>query len=1250
VQEVEYRLLGPLEVRNDDGLLALGGTKQRALLALLLLNANGVVARARLVDELWGDDPPETAVASVQVYVSRLRKLLPAGALLTRAPGYLLAVEPDAVDLKRFERLTAAARDAEPASASRLLGEALALWRGPPLADLGEETFAWAERRRLEERRLAALEQRIDADLALGRHAEVISELQALVVDEPLRESLRGLEMLALYRAGRQAEALAVYQDARAALVDELGLEPSESLRELEQAILRHDPLLEPPVATDVAGTSLPASPRPMRDVGLLGARKVVTAVYCAGLVLTGSGERPDPEVGRLIVSRFYEAATVVVHRHGGLVEHLVNDAFASVFGLPAVHEDDALRGLRTAVELRSAVGALNRMLERDFHATLEVRIGVSTAEVVTGADERPATGAVLGVAGRLQQAAGPGEILVDAETLALTHGAVDVEQVRPGMFSLTSFEPWPARAPRRLDVPMVGRARERERLRAAFAGVVEQSCCSLVTLIGPAGVGKSRLAREFVQDIEALVVEGRCLPYGEGITYSAAVEVVSQLSDDYHDLLGDAPGAASTIASLLGEAAAQTAPEEIAWAVRKLLEARARERPLVVLLDDVQWGEPPFLDLVEYVASLSTGVPILFVCLARPELLERRPGWRGVGDLIEVEPLARDEVDELIEHLLHGDELDPDIGKRIRTAAQGNPLFVEEMLAMAREAGGDEIVVPVTIKALLAARLDQLEPAERELLASGSIEGELFHRGAVEALTMSPRPVERELVALVRKGLLRPERSSMLRDDCYRFHHLLIRDAAYEGIPKATRAELHKRYADWLGQHAGQAVELDELLGYHVEQAYRYRTDLGLSNAHSQNLARRGAIHLAAAGERAGARGDSHGQVNLLERALALGVPDFLERIRLQIDLAMALGDTGRVQEADALFARTHEEAARGGEDALACRAAVQRMWSRTGDPTLDYAEAKVLAATAIETLSEAGDDHGLAVAVRLHAFSITRGGSTPEAGAELERALVHARASGDVLDVRAAIRTLTCGFLPGGSTPAIAAIARCEELLASAHDDRVLEAQVRQPLALFYAMAGRADDAVGCLGEASSVLDELPDTRHKYLYHEVVVYAHELLGDPAGAESELERMWRYFRDFRGEPGDTRAANAAVELARLYCDQGRFDEAADMLAYGVTGQAEARLLRRSAVRARIAVNEGHIDAAIALAEHAVEGAEKWPYKLDLRARMWASLAAVLDAGRRSSAAESARATAFGLYEQKGNVAGARLLRTAAAA
>ena len=543
--------------------------------------------------------------------------------------------------------------------------------------------------------------------------------------------------------------------------------------------------------------------------------RKTVTVLFCDVIGSTARAERLDPEATRATMARYFETARAAIERHGGTVEKFIGDAVMAVFGVPQVHEDDALRAVRAALELRDSV-------------EIEVRIGVNTGQVVTGTGDTLVTGDPVNVAARLEQAAGIGEVLLGTDTYRLIRDAIDVELLPPleakgksepltayRLVAITGEEAYI----RRFDAPLVGRERESRLLAGAWERVLSERACALFTILGPAGVGKSRVAQEFLAEIDATVVSARCLSYGEGITYWPAVEIVKQL-------LGTEPAEDPAVAALLGHG--QAATDEIAFGVRRLLEARAAERPLVVLLDDLHWGEPAFLDLVEQVADLSRDAPILLVCLARPELLDRRPGWSG-GKLnatsVLLEPLAADETDELIDGLLDGHPLDIGLRRRIAVAAEGNPLFVEEMLAMVHERGADEVSVPPTIQALLAARLDQLPRPERATLERGAVEGQVFHRGAVQALAPEEPTSRRTLLGLVRKELVRPSPAMLAGDDAFRFRHLLIRDAAYEALPKATRAELHERFADWMSEHGDALVELDEILGYHLEQAARYRT-----------------------------------------------------------------------------------------------------------------------------------------------------------------------------------------------------------------------------------------------------------------------------------------------------------------------------------------------------------------------------------------------------------------------------------------
>ena len=510
--------------------------------------------------------------------------------------------------------------------------------------------------------------------------------------------------------------------------------------------------------------------------------RKTVTVLFCDLTGSTALGETLDPERLRALLARYFDRMKAIVERHGGSVEKFIGDAVMAVFGVPALHEDDALRAVRAAAEMRDALPELG----------LQGRIGVTTGEVVTGTEERLATGDAVNVAARLESAAQPGEVLIGQPTLALVRDAADVEPIEPlelkgksdpvPAYRLLGVHEVPERAGRGL---FVGRDRELAMLREAGERVRADERCELITVVGDAGVGKSRLTAEALASIDATVLRGRCPPYGEGITYWPVVEVLKQLH-----VLPPEPAAAEAVRSLLGQTEAATSADEIAWAFRKTLEHAAAERPLVVVFDDIQWGEEVFLDLIEHVALLSSGASVMLFCIARPELTERRPAWPVS---LRLEPLADGDVDELIPERIIGELRD-----KIARASGGNPLFIEEMLAVARETDG-QVVVPPTLQALLAARVDQLEAKERSVLERGAIEGEIFHRGAVQALAPEEAQVTSRLAALVRKELITPVAPLFSGDDGFRFRHILIRDAAYDALPKATRADLHERFASWL-------------------------------------------------------------------------------------------------------------------------------------------------------------------------------------------------------------------------------------------------------------------------------------------------------------------------------------------------------------------------------------------------------------------------------------------------------------------
>ena len=608
---MEFHILGPLEVIEDGQAIDLGGQKQRALLAVLLLHANQVVSLDSLIDALWPERPPETASKALQVYVSQLRKSLGRPRVETKAPGYRLTVGETELDLDQCRRFVEEGRPKE----------ALALWRGPGLSDFAYEPFAQPGIARLEELRLTCLEDRLELDLAAGRHAALAGELEALVRDHPLREGFRAQLMLALYRSGRQAEALEVYQAGRRLLADELGLEPGEALKSLQKAILAHDPGLDLPSSPVDEQAPDPVSSAPA-DVGdRREARKTVTVLFAA-LEPTGGAESIDPEAQRRLASRALVEIAAAVEHHGGTIEALAGDALTAVFGVPAVHDDDARRAVRAAADLRERLRAAQDELEGGWADRLDVRLGLSTGEVVTGGSvgELRSTGRPIAAAARLGQAATAGELLLDEATYRLVKEAVDVEPCEHGL-RLLAVRPDFLVTRGRLDAPMVGRERERRRLHDAFQQAVGDRSCQLFTILGAAGVGKSRLVWEFLAELgtEAAVVRGRCLPYGKGITYFPLMEAVKEVArledaDSPEDGLAkvaaliddeDADLVARRIGELVGLTEVGVGAQESFAAVCALFESVARRKPLVIVFDDIHWGESTFLDLVEYLGRL---------------------------------------------------------------------------------------------------------------------------------------------------------------------------------------------------------------------------------------------------------------------------------------------------------------------------------------------------------------------------------------------------------------------------------------------------------------------------------------------------------------------------------------------------------------------------------------------------------------------------------------------------------------------
>jgi class 3 adenylate cyclase/tetratricopeptide (TPR) repeat protein len=943
--------------------------------------------------------------------------------------------------------------------------------------------------------------------------------------------------------------------------------------------------------------------------------RKTVTVLFCDLSGSTALGESIDPERLRTLLAAYFGRMKGIVEYHGGSVEKFIGDAVMAVFGVPAAHEDDALRAVRAALEMRDALPELG----------LEGRIGVMTGEVVTGTEERLATGDAVNVAARLEQAAGPGDVLIGEPTLTLVHAAVDVEATEPLVLKGKAKPVQAFRLLRVLDAPerghasrFVGREPELALLREAWGRARAERCCELVTVSGEAGVGKTRLAAELLGSIDATICRGTCPPYGEGITYWPVVEVLKELGMQPPD-----PVAAAAISSLLRESDAPTSAEEIAWAFRKTLEHVASTRPLAVLFDDVQWGEDAFRDLIEHVALLSSGAPILLLCLARPELGERHPAWPVT---LRLTPLDPDDVDALIP-----EPIGSGLRSRIATMAGGNPLFVQEMVAMA-EGADDDIVVPPTLRALLAARLDQLDADERRVLERGAVEGEAFHRGAVQALSPDDVQVTPRLASLVRKQLITPDRPLLAGEDGLRFRHLLIRDVAYEALPKAIRADLHARYAAWLEEHGDGLVELDEILGYHLEQAHGYSVELGLPDTELASAARR---RLTAAGRRASLRQDFAAAINLLERAASLGPPGEID-VALTAELAEGLfwqgSATEAIRRADLLV-----ETAKASGDRVAelCGRVMLARYRCFVEPEGAIDRLAAAVDEALPTFEAADDQLGLYLAWFALGHVWNMRGRMDASLEAYDRAATHARAAGlpdDFAGWRASKRH-------GGTTHASELLSWLDEHEPRRGRNHWLQAWRAAALA----MLGRTDEARDLVGTLRSEVADRGGTTSLATMLSIAASEVELVaGDYAQAAELAAEACRLFES--DEKGFLYAGAAETHAQALY-GLDRLVEAETWARRAEESAGTDELFTLGPlVRAKVLARSGHYAAAIRLARDAV-GALAETDLLNDQGNAFCDLAEVLLLAGEAGEAVAALEQALERYDRKGNVVSASRTR-----
>ena len=1026
-------------------------------------------------------------------------------------------------------------------------------------------------------------------------------------------------------------------------------------------------------------GASLSAS-LPTQD-----SRKTVSILFADPKPVSASSVPPSPEALREIMSGYFIQMRRILESHGGTVEKFIGDAVMAVFGLPVRHEDDALRATRAALEMQAALPGLNEAFDAAWGITLLNHIGVNTGEVVAGdatTGQRLVTGDAVNVAARLEQAAGAREVLIGDLTYRLVRNAVDVEAIEP-LTLKGKAEPVPAYrllrvrsgegAARRQDAPMVGREVEYAILTSMFIEAKAEHAARTITVVGDAGVGKTRLTHEFLDGVaaEALVLKGRCLPYGDGITFWPLIEVVREAAEIADGVPTETAMArllklvdfdievADRVASVVGLSTSSYQVGELFWGIRRFFELAAATRPIVVLIDDIHWAEQTLLDLIDHLTEATKDAAVLILCTARHELLEMHESWgEGAGAVrIVLDPLSDAHAAQVVESLLGQAGVSEDVRRRIVGASEGNPLFVEQLLSMLIESGRlrqdaagwtattdlSTLSIPPTIHALLAARLDALPPAERAIIEPASVIGLAFSVEAVEALipNVIREDVGTHLTGLTHKQLVRAPEDAASEDSAYRFHHILVRDAAYQGLLKRSRALLHERFVAWadvVNAERGRATEFEEILGYHLEQAYRYRTELGPLDEDGIGVGIRAAERLASAGTRAMARGDMPAAASLLGRASGVLPGRHPDRPWLLIRTGEARLELGEFGPAASLADEAIETAVAIGDASLEATARIERLRLRyMTEAAGSDSQVATKVHDLIPTLEEAGNEAGLARAWRL--LTYVQAGAAQWGAAEKAATamLEHARASGDRLMEIRALPALAEMAL-SGPLRVDEAIERCEELVVQAEGDRKAEAIILRSIAHLRAMQGDFNTAREIYGRVRRTLEELGGNFNAALVSLDSGPIEMLAGDPDTAVLELRRDYETL-DHMGERNYI--STTAAYLAEALYRSGNADEAGDYAAFSETVAAEDDLLTQflwRGVRAKLLAREGRFDEGAAMAREAVRLAHTSDDPV-AQGNALVALAEVSVLGDRRAEATSALGTAIARFEAKGSVA-----------
>ncbi len=1026
--------------------------------------------------------------------------------------------------------------------------------------------------------------------------------------------------------------------------------------------------------------------------------RKTVTLVFADPRPTTTTGERPSPEALRAVMSSYFETVHPILERHGGTVEKFIGDAMMAVFGLPVLHEDDALRATRAALEMQQALPDLNAALEAAWGVTLETHIGVNTGEVIAGdasLGQRLVTGDAVNTAARLEQAAGAREVLLGGLTFRLARDQIEADEVEP-LTLKGKAEPVPAyrlrsvatvdqAVRRRNEGPMVGREKELAALTELYARAVDQGSCELAAVVGDAGVGKSRLIAEFTSGTApaAHVIRGKCLPYGDGITFWPLREAARDAAG-----IGVDEGAASALeklratietdevvdrlASVMGLSTTPYPVPEIQWGARKFLEHLGGRRPVVMIVEDIHWAETTFLELLQSLVTSVEHAPVLLLCTSRHELLDRDPDW-GLADgavRLVLRPLTDSDAGLVVAGLLGGTGLPEGIRQRIVDASAGNPLFVEQLLSMLIDNGSlrqtdgrweqvrdlAALDVPPTIQALLAARLDLLEAPERAVIEPASVIGQTFAQAAVSELVRSDQSpdVPERLLAIARRELIASSPGTAGDEAAYRFAHILVRDAAYNGLLKRARAEFHERFVDWaeeLNRRQGRAGhEFEEIHGYHLEQAYRYLSDLGTIDEHARRVGIRASEKLASAGRRAQARGDMPAAVSLLRRAAATRSRLDPGRLSLLPDLGEALMEAGEFDDADNIL---REAAAAGAEtknETLSAQANLVRLLVQSYSGESDDWSGRVAEEVerALPIFERADDVAGMMQAWRLRAGLNGTAGRYAEAALAQEEVIRYVARTGNRRAETRAAAGLSISLLYG-PTPVPEAIRRCDELVRRTSSDRRTVALMDAQLAQLHAMLGEFDTARRLYRETKATLDDLgvrvladstsiDSSRVEILAQDYPAAEHELRRDHEALSAIGERFLLSTIDGL--------------LARVLEAQGNLDEAEEVTHAAEDIAAEddvdAQAIWRG-VRARILARRGRVGEALELANQAVALRNTTDSPI-LRAEALIDLAEVQLASADPAACTVALDRALALVKAKGDLVTSGRLRARRAA